>query len=163
MYSSYSPSYRRKLERAARRLNAKQFARLKALGATLHINAYVHSKRPRNGQLRLSAHLYFDLPLQESGVVIQRGIADVALLMPGYVCAKDPARLLVTQRAAVNEDIVKLHSHHLFVPVDEEMQKRIDAEDGTVYAEQLQLVIDSYKKLIVKHGGFLEGLTISLS
>lgn len=92
MYSSYAPSYRRKLERAARRLNAKQFARLKALGATLHINAYVHNRRPRKGQLRLSAHLYFDLPLKESGVVIQRGIADVALLMPGYVCAKDPAR-----------------------------------------------------------------------
>ena len=49
MYSSYSPSYRRKLERAARRLNAKQFARLKALGATLHINAYVHNRRPRKG------------------------------------------------------------------------------------------------------------------
>lgn len=47
MYSSCSPSYRRKLERAARRLNAKQFARLKALGATLHINAYVHNRRPR--------------------------------------------------------------------------------------------------------------------
>lgn len=43
------------------------------------------------------------------------------------------------------------------------MQKRIDAEDGTVYAEKLQLVIDSYKELIIEHGGFLEGLTVSLS
>ena len=97
MYSSYSPSYRRKLERAARRLNAKQFARLKALGATLHINAYVHNRRPRKGQLRLSAHLYFDLPLKESGVVIQRALQMRPAQCRACVCGR-PARLQVTQR-----------------------------------------------------------------
>lgn len=156
-----TPSCRRVTsESAVRRLNAKRFARLKALGATLNIGATVHSGYPRNGELRLDAHLYFDLPLKETGMVVRRSIADVVLLMPGYCCAKDPAQILNTQPALPYEDIIRLHSHHLFVPVDEETQKRIDAGDSTVYPEQLQLVIDSYKKLIVEYGGFLEGLTV---
>lgn len=160
MYFRPPPCRRVTSESAVRRLNAKRFARLKELGATLHIGATVHSGYPRNGELRLNAHLYFDLPLKDEGMVVRRSIADVVLLMPGYCCAKDPAQILNTQPALPYEDIIRLHSHHLFVPVDEETQKRIDAGDSTVYPEQLQLVIDSYKKLIVEHGGFLEDLTV---
>lgn len=70
------PSCRRVTsESAVRRLNAKRFARLKELGATLHIGATVHSGYPRNGELRLNAHLYFDLPLKETGVVVRRSMA----------------------------------------------------------------------------------------